>query len=57
VTFEARGESAHHEAGLLDTSILIAQETGRPVSALPQRAAISVVTIAELYPAYSRMMA
>ncbi|MEP7036060.1 MAG: PIN domain-containing protein, partial [Actinomycetota bacterium] len=36
--------------GLLDTSVLIATETGRPVdsSVLPDEVFISVVTIAEL---------
>lgn len=36
---------------LLDTSVLIARESGRPldVDALPDRAAISVVTLAELH--------
>jgi predicted nucleic acid-binding protein len=36
--------------GLLDTSVLIATETGRPIdtNALPDEAFISVVTIAEL---------
>lgn len=35
-------------AGLLDTSVFIARETGRPVGALPERVAVSVVTIGEL---------
>lgn len=35
-------------AGLLDTSVLIAAETGRPLGALPERVAISVVTLGEL---------
>jgi len=37
-------------AGLLDTSVLIATETGRPLdtSALPDEVFISVITIAEL---------
>ncbi len=35
-------------AGLLDTSIFIAGETGRPLGALPERVAVSVVTIGEL---------
>jgi predicted nucleic acid-binding protein len=35
-------------AGLLDTSIFIARETGRPVGGLPDRVAVSVVTIGEL---------
>jgi predicted nucleic acid-binding protein len=33
---------------LLDTSVLIAAEQGRPLGPHPQRAAISVVTLAEL---------
>lgn len=35
-------------AGLLDTSVFIARETGRPLGRLPQRLALSVVTIGEL---------
>lgn len=37
-------------AGLLDTSVLIAAESGRPleVDALPDEASVSVVTVAEL---------
>ncbi|HEV7399676.1 MAG TPA: PIN domain-containing protein [Solirubrobacterales bacterium] len=35
-------------AGLLDTSVFIARETGRPLSELPDRVALSVVTIGEL---------
>ncbi len=35
-------------AGLLHTSVFIARETGRPVGALPERVAVSVVTIGEL---------
>lgn len=35
-------------AGLLDTSVFIATETGRPLDELPDRVAISVVTIGEL---------
>lgn len=34
--------------GLLDTSVFIATESGRGVGALPEEAAISVVTIGEL---------
>ena len=34
--------------GLLDTSIFIARETGRPLGELPSRVAVSVVTIGEL---------
>jgi hypothetical protein len=35
-------------AGLLDTSVFIAHETGRPLGELPERVAVSVVTIGEL---------
>jgi len=35
--------------GLLDTSIFIAREAGRPMGELPEVAAISVVTLAELH--------
>ena len=35
-------------AGLLDTSIFIASESGRPLAPLPTRVAVSVVTIGEL---------
>jgi predicted nucleic acid-binding protein len=35
-------------AGLLDTSVFIARESGRQLAALPERVAISVVTIGEL---------
>jgi predicted nucleic acid-binding protein len=35
-------------AGLLDTSIFIARETGRELGKLPERVAVSVVTIGEL---------
>jgi predicted nucleic acid-binding protein len=34
--------------GLLDTSIFIAREDGRPLGELPERVAVSVVTIGEL---------
>jgi len=34
--------------GLLDTSVFIAREDGRPVGKLPERVAVSVVTIGEL---------
>ena len=37
------------DRGLLDTSVFIADESGRPLGALPRTAAISVVTIAELH--------
>ena len=36
------------KAGLLDTSVFIAREDGRPLGDLPNRIAISVVTIGEL---------
>jgi predicted nucleic acid-binding protein len=35
-------------AGLLDTSVFVAREDGRPLAELPDRIAISVVTIGEL---------
>lgn len=35
-------------AGLLDTSVFIARETGRAMAQLPARVAVSVVTIGEL---------
>ena len=35
-------------AGLLDTSVFIAREAGRPLGLLPDRVAVSVVTIGEL---------
>lgn len=35
-------------AGLLDTSIFIARESGRPLGDLPDRVAVSVVSIGEL---------
>jgi predicted nucleic acid-binding protein len=35
-------------AGLIDTSVLIARETGRPIGPLPTQVATSVVTLAEL---------
>lgn len=35
-------------AGLLDTSVFIAREDQRPLGALPDRVAVSVVTIGEL---------
>lgn len=34
--------------GLLDTSVFIARESGRPLGQLPSGAAISVITVAEL---------
>lgn len=36
------------EAGLLDTSVFIAREVARPLGQLPQRSAVSVVTVGEL---------
>ncbi|MGV0838326.1 PIN domain-containing protein [Mycolicibacterium thermoresistibile] len=36
------------EAGLLDTSVFIARESGRAIAQLPRRVALSVVTIGEL---------
>jgi len=35
-------------AGLLDTSVFIAQESGRPLGDLPDQVAVSVVSIGEL---------
>lgn len=35
-------------SGLLDTSIFIARESGRPLGVLPDRVAVSVVTLGEL---------
>jgi len=35
-------------AGLLDTSVFIAREDGRPLGELPKRVAVSVMTIGEL---------
>jgi predicted nucleic acid-binding protein len=35
-------------SGLLDTSVFIANETDRPLGPLPERVAVSVVTIGEL---------
>jgi predicted nucleic acid-binding protein len=36
------------EAGLLDTSVFIAREVGRTIAKLPERVALSVITIGEL---------
>ncbi len=36
------------DSGLLDTSVFIARETGRPLGELPAHVAVSVVTIGEL---------
>jgi predicted nucleic acid-binding protein len=35
--------------GLLDTTVLIAREQGRPLGELPEESAVSVITIAELH--------
>jgi hypothetical protein len=35
-------------SGLLDTSVFIAREAGRPMGPLPERVAVSAVTIGEL---------
>lgn len=34
--------------GLLDTSVFVARESGRPLAALPDQGLVSVVTVAEL---------
>jgi len=34
--------------GLLDTSVFVARETGRPLGALPDEGRVSVITLAEL---------
>jgi predicted nucleic acid-binding protein len=36
------------DSGLLDTSVFIARETGRPLEELPAHVAVSVVTLGEL---------
>jgi len=36
------------EVGLLDTSVFIAREVGRAIAKLPERVALSVITIGEL---------
>lgn len=36
------------ERGLLDTSVFVARESGRPLGELPKQVAISVITIGEL---------
>lgn len=36
------------EAGLLDTTVFIARESDRPLGKLPERVALSVITIGEL---------
>lgn len=35
--------------GLLDTSVFVGREQGRPLGAMPEQAAISVMTLAELH--------
>ena len=35
--------------GLLDTSVFVAREAGRPLAGLPDEPAISVITLAELH--------
>jgi predicted nucleic acid-binding protein len=37
------------QRGVLDTSVFIAKETGRPLAELPDAAAVSVITLAELH--------
>lgn len=37
------------DRGLLDTSVFVARERGRPLGTLPELAAISVATLAELH--------
>jgi predicted nucleic acid-binding protein len=41
--------AAANQRGLLDTSVFIAQESGRSLGPLPEEAAISVITVAELH--------
>jgi len=45
----ARGGAQSDQRGLLDTSVFIAREAGRPLGELPDTAAISVITLAELH--------
>jgi predicted nucleic acid-binding protein len=40
--------AAEVEVGLLDTSVFIARESGRAIAKLPERVALSVITIGEL---------
>ena len=37
------------QRGVLDTSVFIAKEAGRPLAELPEAAAVSVITLAELH--------
>ena len=49
-TASATGATTNDQnRGLLDTSVLIAQETGRRLGPLPAMSSVSVVTIAELH--------
>ena len=43
------GEPEDNDKGLLDTSIFVASEQGRPLRFLPREAAIAVISVAELY--------
>ena len=43
------GDTESPTRGLLDTSVFIAREAGRPLGDFPEAAAVSVVTIAELH--------
>jgi predicted nucleic acid-binding protein len=45
----ASGGARSDQRGLLDTSVFIAREAGRPLGELPDAAAISVITVAELH--------
>jgi predicted nucleic acid-binding protein len=47
----ARGSDGSRRAAILDTSVFVARESGRPlnVDAIPERTAITVVTVAELH--------
>ncbi len=42
-------EPSASDRGLLDTSVFIAKESGRPLGPLPLTGAISVITLAELH--------
>lgn len=43
------GGAESAQRGVLDTSVFIAKETGRPLAELPDMAAVSVITLAELH--------
>jgi predicted nucleic acid-binding protein len=43
------GSTESAQRGVLDTSVFIAKETGRPLADLPNAAAVSVITLAELH--------